>query len=626
MAGRRALLVLDNFEHVLEASSLVASLLSACPGPVVLATSREALNITAEQRYSVEALALPSQPERATVTEVESAAATAMFLDAARRRDPQLMVSANTAPKIARLCTRLDGLPLALELAAARVGLLGLSDLTDSLDGTVADLGPASRDTPDRQKTLDATVDWSYRLLDAGQRRCFARFALFAGGASMDTAQVVTAAATGTFHALIARSLLARRELADGRSRLVMLQTIRDCALARFAEDPEQTEVRRRHLEHYKRLVNQIEPKVSVEEDPTALKVLDVEIENIYVALAWALENDASAALQLAGDLASYWAARRDRAGLTWLESALARAADASDRDRARAKLGMVFHLLLHERYDGCREAADEALELYRAIGDEAGIAQAFCELAAVTIVVTGDRGKAREYAEASCRHARIADDDLLLGRALSWLAPMIEGDERSAVLGEAANLLTPAGDNRSVAWMYTNAAYSELQADRPHHALRLLRLALPAAEKLDTVSTRMFLHGNVGLAHLLAGNLSEARTAYEDQLELCAGQSFRSGPDEALVGLAAISACEGQFERAARLFGAARALGYPNTPAAEPIHARLEREYLAAARSRYGPEAWRRAEDTGAALSFEDAVAFGTGRGDHKSKRLVGT
>ena len=162
LAARRILLVLDNFEHVLQASSVVASLLGACSGLVVVATSREPLNIAAEQRYPVEALELPVQPERATVAEVETAAGTAMFLDAARRRDARFTVTPSTAPKIARLCTRLDGLPLALELAGARVGLFGLSELTDWLQVTVADLGPAPRCSgPSEDAALHGRVELS---------------------------------------------------------------------------------------------------------------------------------------------------------------------------------------------------------------------------------------------------------------------------------------------------------------------------------------------------------------------------------------------------------------------------------------------------------------------------------
>jgi hypothetical protein len=392
------------------------------------------------------------QPERATIDQIRGAAATAMFVDAARRREARFTVNPDSARRIARLCARLDGLPLALELAAARVGLLGLSQLTDSLDTGSADPALAPGDAPDRQKTLRGTVDWSYRLLDEIEQRCFARFALFAGGASLEAAQAVTAARAETLHALIAKSLLARREQADGRGRLVMLQTIRDYALDQLAQDPEQSEIRRRHLDYYVRMVNQVEPKVSTQEDPAALRGLDVEIENIYVALAWALENAPGAALQLVGDLVSYWAARRDRAGLTWLEMALAHAADAPARDRARAKLGVVPQQFLRGRWDLAGDAAMDALLLYRAVRDDAGMAAALCELASVTVVVSGDRAKAREYARASARHARIAGDDVLIGRALSWLAPLLEGDERGAALDEAANLLSHAGDNRSLA------------------------------------------------------------------------------------------------------------------------------------------------------------------------------
>ena len=619
LAGRRILLVLDNFEHVLDASSLVANLLGACSGPVVVATSREPLNVAAEQRYSVDVLELPAQPERATVAEVESAAATAMFLDAARRRDRRFTVTPSTAPKIAHFCARLDGLPLALELAAARVGLLGLPELTEWPDATAVDPALAPRDAPDRQKTLQATVEWSYRLLDESEQRCFVRFAVFAGDASLDAAEVATGAPTRTFHALIAKSLLAKREHADGHSRLMMLQTIRDYALWRFLEDQAQGDVRRRHHEYYKRLVNRTVPRLSTHEEPAALQVLDVEIENIYIALRWALENDSKAALQVAGDLSTYWRTRRDRAGITWLEIALAGAPDAPASDRARAKLGLAHHLFLHARYDEFPDAAFGALELYREAGDDAGTSAAFRDLAAHASTVTGDHRKAREYAEASCLHARIAGDDALLGRALSWLAPQLESEERTPVLHEAASLLAKVGDHRELAQMYSNAACRDLEANRPADALPLLRLALPEAAKLTTVSTKMFVLGNIGLAQLLLGNLGEARAAFESHLQLCAGQPFRLVPDEALACLAAISARQGQLEKAAQLLGASRALGYPNTAADERIHARLDREYLAGARHRYGAEAWLRAEQAGADLSYDDAVALAIGHHDFR-------
>jgi predicted ATPase len=173
LAEKQLLLVVDNFEHVLPAATLVAELIASCPRLTVLATSREPLNLASEHQYAVEPLSLPTRPAQASVGEVESTSGTALFVAAARRRDHSFVLTEATAPVMAELCARLDGLPLALELAAARIGVLPIDQLAARLGDALSALGSGPRDAPERHQTLHATIDWSYQLLTADEQRAF---------------------------------------------------------------------------------------------------------------------------------------------------------------------------------------------------------------------------------------------------------------------------------------------------------------------------------------------------------------------------------------------------------------------------------------------------------------------
>ena len=203
LASRHLLLVVDNCEHVLGAAPFIAELLEACPGLTVLATSREALAIRAEERYPVPTLAVDT-PRSAEAGDD----AVALFVERARAHYPGFELADRNAAAVVEICRRLDGLPLAIELAAARCGLLSPSEIAERLDAALGALGGGTRDAPARQQTLRATIDWSYDLLDDDERACFARFAVFAGGATVDAAQAITSAELVTLERLVGKSLL----------------------------------------------------------------------------------------------------------------------------------------------------------------------------------------------------------------------------------------------------------------------------------------------------------------------------------------------------------------------------------------------------------------------------------
>jgi predicted ATPase/class 3 adenylate cyclase len=235
LAAKHLLLVMDNLEHLLAAAPFIGDVLAACPQLAVVATSREPLALQAEARYPVETLAAP--------------AAIALFGERARAHDPGFRPDDGNAAHVAEICRRVDGLPLAIELAAARCALLSPAEIARRLDAALAAPGP--RDAPERQRTLRATIDWSHELLDERERACFARFAVFSGGATVAAAEAVTGADLDALDRLVAKSLLVRGRTAEGSTRLLMLETVRAYAGERFAALPDAEDVRERHHAHY---------------------------------------------------------------------------------------------------------------------------------------------------------------------------------------------------------------------------------------------------------------------------------------------------------------------------------------------------------------------------------------
>jgi class 3 adenylate cyclase len=335
------------------------------------------------------------------------------------------------------------------------------------------------------------------------------------------------------------------------------------------------------------------------------LAAIDREIDNVRAALRWALEAAPTEALRLAGHLGDYWSIHGDPDGLPWLDAALRAAGErAPPGDRARAHFQSAHQLFFRQQHLAVRDATKAALDLYQQAGDHAGISLACSELFFLA-ALTGDPAGRDAFAEAARRHARLAGDEALLGKIQARLVIALPAGERPQVLEQAAQLLTQAGDYRELADAYNNAAYAALKEDRAAEAITLLNVARPAAEKAGNPVTIMVNLGNIGLANLFIGNFPPAREAFARQLQLCAGHALSYGADEGLAGLAALSAIDGQPEQAARLLGAARAMGYPSADD-RPIDERLEREYFAPARARYGSAAWRQAEAAGAALSYE--------------------
>jgi predicted ATPase/DNA-binding SARP family transcriptional activator len=608
LRDRLTLIVIDNFEHVLDAAGLVGELLATSRKLTILVTSREPLRLRAE--HVVRVAPLPVPQANATLAQLDAVEASRLFLESARRHDSRFAIDPADAPVAARVCARLDGLPLALELAAARTTLLGVTELEAQLDRALNDLAGGPRDAPARHRTLHATIEWSYRLLEPSLQEVFAHFAIFAGGASLASAAIVTGAPLSAFEALISRSLLERRSPSDAGTRLEMLDTVSAFAARRLSERDTQHTLRERHLDHYLAIVENEADVLFTHREPEALAVLDREADNTVSALRWALEARPLAALRLAGLLGAYWFVRSDQTGRNWLHAALNAAGDSAPvADRARAQRWLASQLQFEEPLDAALAAHRAALKLYRQIQDHAGISRCYCSLSAITWRIGKHNQRARAYAQASLRHAELTGSAAVIGSSLSELAPYLSPDQRPAVIERADRLLTAVGDNWGLARLYIDCGYETLAEDRCADALPLLERAVTYGERLHTSLSLASALGNLGLAQLFSGHHALARQTLDRQLRLSVGQPFGFTASEALQALAALMTTGGEFARAARLLGAATNVG----PGAgdERIFRRLDRDYFQPARARSDADVWRREQSAGAALAYEQAIAY---------------
>ncbi len=449
VADRRMLVVLDNAEQIHDGALSVAGLLQDCPRVSVTVTSRRLLGLRDEYEYSLSPLGLPAGSSLALVAGSEAAQ---LFVDRARRSRRGFELKEENAASVARICTLLDGLPLAVELAAARARLFSAQALAARLTDRLELLTTGAHDVPGRHRTLRATVDWSYELLTEEERRFFQDMSVFAGGARADTVEEVTghADALELVSTLVEHSLVTQEEDADGEPRFTMLRTLRDYASDLLRREPaREAELRERHARHFRFLVEQALPP---ERSPTrqSLELVEQDHDNVHAALAYWLgqsDNDPDAgaqALGLAVAMAQYWH-RHGQAqdGTAWLERALAAAPDPSAATRATA-LRMLGRM--HEQLRAHERAAallTEAAALYRQVGDRAGEADCLTGLGMVARTL-GEYAEAESLLERAEAIRRDIGDGPGLAATLNSLA-LLRLDQDGRPAGAAEHDARPA-------------------------------------------------------------------------------------------------------------------------------------------------------------------------------------
>ncbi|MGH2483307.1 MAG: adenylate/guanylate cyclase domain-containing protein [Candidatus Limnocylindria bacterium] len=491
--GDRAfLLVLDNFEQVDAAAPLVGELLAKAPRLTVLATSRSPLRVYGEREYPVPPLGLPDPrhlPELEQFTQFE---AVALFIERAMAVRPEFRVDSANAPAVAEVCVRLDGLPLAIELAAARVRVLTPQAILDRLSDRLGLLSGGARDLPERQRTLRGAIAWSHDLLDDGDRRAFACLSVFAGGASLEQIEEVCFAAADRHRALdvvsslVDKSLLREESPPGGEPRFRMLETIRLFASEQLAAAGEVESYRQRHAAGVLALVERAASEVMGDEGRTWLDRYELERDNIRAAVTWALESGATdVALRL---LAACWRYWQMRGYLDEARGIAERVTGLPDRtsfpqanEAALEAAGGIAYW--QGDFSRSREWYRETLDLARARGDERAEANALYNLTFTWTWERGEQEQARQLAEQSLAVNRRLGDQLAIGRSLWAIASsdyFFKDIPASAASLEEALEIFRAGDDRfMVGWTLYMQGLTYLNTDRA-------RLHEVLAEALD--------------------------------------------------------------------------------------------------------------------------------------------
>src|SRR5215218_11067879 len=370
---RRLLLVLDNFEQVLGAAPTVTELLAAAPSLKVLATSRAPLGLYGEQEYAVPPLSVPDVrhlPDFKTLSQYE---AVRLFIERAKSAKVDFEVTDESAPAVAEICVRLDGLPLAIELAAARIKMLPPRAMLHRLGSRLKLLTGGARDLPERQRTLRATIEWSHALLDEGEQLLFRKLGVFSGGRTLEAIEAICDAegdlSVDTFEgvsSLVDKSLLRQEEGPGGEPRFVMLETVHEYAREKLQESAEAEEIKRVHAEYFLTLAEEAYPQLRGPNQLEWLERLEAEHDNMRAAHSWALERkETEVALRLGGALWVFWSVRGYYSeGRRWLKEALAINGRVSPEVRAMALAGVGSLAEDQGDLDRAKEACDEGLEL----------------------------------------------------------------------------------------------------------------------------------------------------------------------------------------------------------------------------------------------------------------------
>jgi predicted ATPase/DNA-binding SARP family transcriptional activator len=564
---RRALLLLDNFEHVLSAVGLVRELLARAPGVKVLVTSRAPLDVPEEHVYRVPALELPDPSRRDSMARLRRTEAIRLFIDRARAARPDFELSETNADSVVKLCVRLDGLPLALELAAARCNLLSPGALLERLDSRLDLLraAPGSGLT-ERQWTLRGAIEWSYDLLEPREQRLFTSLGVFVGGFTLKGADHVAEQTDldvlQAVEALLRNNLLTTERAGGDEPRLGMLETIREYALERLTARGDGDAVRRRHAGFYLALAEEAEPGLLGPQQREWLDRLDAERDNIRAALDWALgAGEAEIGLRIGSELWRFWQLRNlEQEGRERLEGLLALGSgSASTRAKAQTMIGSLSFVL--GDFGTARRVLEQSLHVHRRLGDGVMIASTLGLLA----VTDGDADSALALSREALQVTRSEGDPLREGHAL-WnvgvaLAAVGELDEAELTLEEAVSFARSHGNLRNVGtWQMSLGGLAILRGDQAR-AWPLFEESLAIHRSLGDAWGISHALSNLSFLALEAGDAEATRALLSEALAIERDSGHQPRLANALEMSAKLAAADGQPELAIRLYARAALL-----------------------------------------------------------------
>jgi predicted ATPase/DNA-binding CsgD family transcriptional regulator len=633
--NRRRLLVLDNFEQVVTAAQPLTDLLTFCSDLKLLVTSRAPLHVQGEHEFPVSPLAVPNLKHLPESETLSHSAAVVLFLQRAQAIKPSFQITTANARAIAEICIRLDGLPLAIELAAARIKLLSPQALLTRLEHRLHLLTSGAQDAPTRQQTLRNAIGWSYNLLNAQEQNLFRRLSVFIGGCTLETIEAVCVALDKSNGAgrvldgvasLIDKSLLQQMEQEDGEPRFAMLETNREYGLEALTAAGEAEATHQAHALYYLTLAEQAEPELTGPQQLAWFERLEREHDNLRAALSWLLEPGTEGqrkelALRLSGALSRFWGTRGYVSeGRRWLERVLDQSYGVRSAARAKALIGAGRLATLHDDFGHAEEFCAEGLAIYRELGDRRGSAAALSRWG-YAAVARSNYPQARALLEEALALSRELDDAVGSAFVISLLSGVLrfqgEYARAQALLEESLILSETAGDVQSYALsllilstvllfqgdlvqaqarLEESLAVSRKVGYKRNIALSIYILGIVTFEQGDVTRARALYEeslvllkevgergriasvlANQGRLSLCQGDYAVARALLEESLQLSLELDEKWEIIEGLEGIAAVLAAQGEPGRAAGCLSAAQALreaiGVVIPPVFQPMH-----------------------------------------------------
>ncbi len=578
LAHRQMLIVIDNFEQVVDAAPQVADLIAAADGLKILVTSREVLRLTAEVEYQVPPLDVPQIDGSLSFDELRENEALMLFAERAKAAKPAFTLTPDNISDAAAICSRLDGLPLAIELAAARVKILSPAAVLTKLENRLNLLTGGARDLPERQKTMRGAVMWSYDLLSEDEKSVFRELAVFSGGFRIDSAEFVCtlthdADLLDVISSLIDKSLLIQKEMPDGESRFRMLDVVRDFALEMLEADGKIDTVRRRHADFFVNLSQTAEPLLQGGESANWLKKLEENHDNLRAAMNWSLTNEPEKAVRLAVAVRNYWLVKSHLTeGFGWLKAALESGFDPPPELRFKLLNGLGLAARFRGDFDTAKKAYEDGLTAGIEAGDKAGTALSNRGLGHVALQ-QGDLGSARVYFDAGLAISRELGDKYGIALSLSFLGDLARTEGRFAdakpQFEEAVELFRELENRTALGDALNNLAATLICLGETANGLKSFAEALESAQALSNQITISF----------------------------------------SLDGFAAVAVEAGEFNKAALLSGAAEkirdAVGYK----IEPAEARFREFYMSKMVKGISKEDLDQSIKQGQEFSLEDAI-----------------
>ncbi len=640
---KQVLLLLDNFEQVVTAAPSLVELLGACPGLKILVTSRAVLRVQGEYESVVPPLALPALKYPPDAEALSHYAAVALFMQRAQTTRPGFHITDANAPVIAEICVCLDGLPLAIELAAARIKLLPPEALLARLEHRLQVLTSGTRDLPARQQTLRSTIKWSYELLPADEQRLFWQFSVFVGGCTLKAVEAVCGEADAValdvldgVASLLDNSLLQQTEQAGDEPRFVMLETIREYGRGCLEASGEREEIRRAHANYYVALAEEAEPKLCSAERENWVHRLEREHDNIRAALSWSVERkEAATALRLGGALWRFWLLQGHLSeGRQWLEKALTIGVPQAGRltgtesgglttqvsSVVRAKALNGAGVLAHYQgdYRQAKVLCEESLALFRELGDKRGMVASLNGLGLIVGQATRARNNyavARALYEESLAIVRELGDIWGIAETLWDFARVAfyQGDYTAGnpLCEESLAIFRELGDRRRIAEILGSlGGYMAFYQGNYTTELTSMEESLAIMRELGDRRSSARLLWALGHAAFVQDDYAKARTFYEEALAILRELDVKWFIAACLDGLAEVALAQRQPEWVAHLLGAAALLREALGVSPPPYNLANYERTVATTRAQLGEERFAAAWAEGREMTLEQVLA----------------